>query len=205
MLHRGRTSKTQINVVRLKFGHLLLDWPAEIQSMLTKNGPTVAECMFRVLTEMLSQVPMDLESSTKQRVVCLVIADSLPTNLLASKILWTRFRGDPHFDIRLVHWGCASHQVSCFICKKNKLATFEIQHPWGNIHICAMSFSFRIFWTACILTTTGQSCRSASGRGEEYQPAFARFANRCHCSEVVQVLDASICGAFCSELEDMDI
>ena len=57
-LHRGRISKTQINVVRLKYGKLLMDWPAEIQSMRQKNGATIAECM--LIAEFPNKVCSDI-------------------------------------------------------------------------------------------------------------------------------------------------
>ena len=110
-LHRGRISKTQINVIRVKLGELEMDWPSEIQTMVSKNAPTVAECMHTVLHDLLSQLPQQMEPGFTHRVVLMVTADSLPTNQLASRILLRRLRALPDIDIRLIHWGCASHQV----------------------------------------------------------------------------------------------
>ena len=70
--------------------------------------------MYATLEGVLNQVivTVDVDNIVRQRVVVLIIADALPTNLAASQLLWERYRRHEQFQVCILHWGCATHQAN---------------------------------------------------------------------------------------------
>lgn len=113
---RGRSSKIQNNSVTIRFGGNVYPWLQELQPLMRKDGPTIAEALVRVTEDIIrALVAFPARPWSKLKCIHLLTVDGINTNLNAARRLCYKFCTDPRLNYSLISWKCASHVVNLVV------------------------------------------------------------------------------------------
>ena len=118
---RGRYSKVQNNVLTVAFDAISINWPAELQPLARKDGPTLATAIIGAVKGVLDACDAGAAARGAKAVTLLhiLVGDAVNTNENAAKKVLHHFlvAGNLASAIRyrLLVWKCSSHQSNLVV------------------------------------------------------------------------------------------
>ena len=108
---RARSSKVQNNVVEVSLAGQRIEVLQELQALAKKDANTLAHALRQVVWNAITPALQVRPSSSKLRLVHLLIGDAISTNHAAALRLFKSLSGHPRIEYRLLVRVCASHQA----------------------------------------------------------------------------------------------
>ncbi len=115
---RSRSSKIQNNVLRMHIGRDAFEILTDLQPLLKKDGPSIAQALIDTVAEVLKHVEeATVKEQSEIRLLHVLTGDGVPTNLAAARFLLGHFQrltalGGTKFVYFLIPHVCASHQAN---------------------------------------------------------------------------------------------